>query len=209
MSSILNRLGVTPHLSEADLAEVWTAAAIGEPVTSPHLQRCAECRVRYAAFTSWADSMREDTQAEADLAFPPERLKAQQAAIARRLEVLERPARVIAFPRHTGPSATRHPLGQRWIAAAAAAGLIVGIGLGQIWNFRPQAPVDSFVGAPQSMARAQESGRNTAGRITPVSAVATLSDEDESLFEPLPSPRIDALNALDTITPRIRDYEPR
>ena len=41
---------------------------------------------------------------EADEVFPAERLGAQQAQIVRRLEALERPARVIAFPRsaHAG-----------------------------------------------------------------------------------------------------------
>jgi hypothetical protein len=207
MSSILHVLGVTPHLSEADLAEIWTAAAIGEPVRSSHLQQCAECRVRYAAFASWADDLREDVHTEADIAFTPDRLAAQQSAIARRLELLERPARVIAFPRHTGTATVRHPLRQRWIAAAAAAGLVVGIGLGQLWNFRRPTDVNTF-GTGTPIARVQDTGR-AGGRMAPVNAVATMSVEDESLFEPLPSPRIDALHALDTITPRIRDYEPR
>ena len=84
---------------------------------------CAQCRTRYADFTMWLDGIKTDARADADDAFPPERLAAQQAQILRRLETAGRPARVIAFPRFTGPVSAHHPGRQRWIAAAAAAGL--------------------------------------------------------------------------------------
>ena len=50
---------------------------------------------------------RDDALAEADDVFPAERLAAQQAQILRRLEALERPARVIAFPKLPQPAVTR------------------------------------------------------------------------------------------------------
>ncbi len=72
-------------------------------MADPHLASCAQCRARYSAFTDWLDRIHDDAVGEADEAFPPERLAAQQAQVMRRLEALERPARVIAFPRFARP----------------------------------------------------------------------------------------------------------
>ena len=72
----------------------------------PHLQACAACRSRFAAFATWLDGCAHDAAAEADEPFPPERLAAQQAQIFRRLEAAERPARVIAFPKFAQPLAS-------------------------------------------------------------------------------------------------------
>ena len=87
-----------------------------------HLRECGACRVRYDAFSAWLEEVRTDATNEADGYFPPERLGVQQQQIFRRLEALERPARVIAFPRQGQPTAIARRGPQRWIAAAAAAG---------------------------------------------------------------------------------------
>ena len=73
-----------------------------------HLETCAACRARYDAFTDWLADARVDAIAAADEVFPAERLAAQQSQILRRLEALERPARVIAFPKYAQP-VTTHP----------------------------------------------------------------------------------------------------
>ena len=134
--SILDRFAVNRHLGEDDLAEIWTAASEGRTATHPHLTSCAHCRVRYSAFTGWLDDLRSDAHVEADDVFPPERLAAQHAAILRRLEALERPARVIAFPKHTRPISATQPLARRWVVTAAAAGLVIGLAAGQILDLR-------------------------------------------------------------------------
>jgi hypothetical protein len=74
----------------------------------------------------------EELRDEADEAFTGERLALQQAQVARRLETLERPARVIAFPKAARAVISGHSHVRRWVTAAAAAGLIVGIGLDQL-----------------------------------------------------------------------------
>ncbi len=73
---------------------------------------------------------------EAEEAFPAERLAAQQAQVMRRLEALERPARVIAFPRFARPVTSTQGHAQRWVAAAAAAGLVIGLAAGQFVDVR-------------------------------------------------------------------------
>lgn len=211
--SLLDRLGMNRHLSEADLVEVWTETSLNETRGAigarAHLRDCSECRTRYAEFTGWLDGLRADATAEADDAFPPERLAAQQAQILRRLEMVGRPARVIAFPRFAGPISTQHHGRQRWIAAAAAAGLVVGIGLGRLVDFhRPLAEPDGFASGPQIARTAQP---DRPGGIQPASA--TSNDEgllyDREQFSTsvvrIPAP----LQHINAITPGVRDFEPR
>src|SRR5690606_7636115 len=66
---------------------------------------------------------------------PPEKLALQQSQIMRRLEQLDAPPRVIAFPAQA-VSAPRTDMGRRvapaWVGVAAAAGLVIGIIGGQV-----------------------------------------------------------------------------
>ncbi len=145
--SIINRLRLSAHLDEAALVSLWTDGTLGGvPVAHPHLERCAVCRNRFGELAGWLDTMRLDAVAEADEHFSAERLAAQNAQIFRRLEAAERPARVIAFPTFTAPLTSRSSHASRWIAAAAAAGLIVGVGVGQLMDLRhsltPRTPAD-------------------------------------------------------------------
>ena len=151
MKPLFNRLAGR-HLDDASLAAIWTSmTAAGASVTAgasdPHLASCGECRVRYDAFASWMEEIRTDARLEADEIFTPERLAAQQAVITRRLEAAERPARVIAFPKFSSSTTGRSAPVRRWIAAAAAAGLLVGLGLGQIMDLRHFGDRRTFPGA--------------------------------------------------------------
>ena len=107
--SILDRMTShwvsTRHLTDDVLAEIWTSAvADGRTASHPHLSACSECRYRYADFTRFLDEIKDDAYAEVDQVMSAERLAAQQTQILRRLEALERPARVIAFPKATRPA---------------------------------------------------------------------------------------------------------
>ena len=196
---MLSRL-ISQHLDDAALAELWTnAAADGTAPTHPHLQACAECRLRFTSFTAWLDDVREDGILEADLVFPAERLAAQQAQILRRLEVADQPTRVIAFPK--APAVAQRPAPvRRWVTTAAAAGLVAGIGLGQLLDLRHLSTGPSTF--PEDRAAV------AATRPVPqaVPALATLT-EDLSLSEidELATPRYEALRAFDTFTPRAAD----
>ncbi len=200
---ILDRLGLNRHLDDAGLAAIWTEGSLaGKQPTHPHLAACADCRTRLAALSSWLDDLKVDARAEADEAFSSERLAAQHAQIFRRLEAAERPARVIAFPkfgrRATSPSSSA----SRWVAAAAAAGLIVGVGVGQLMDFRPalrpntpQATQSRLSDVRQPRAGSEASVRTVS---TTVGDEAFLSELDASLRRPT----VDELRALDEFTPR-------
>ena len=197
--SLLERLG-RGHLSDQQFARLWTA---GE--RHPHLDACADCRARFDAFDGWLLGVGDTLRAEADDAFPAERLAVQQAQIARRLETLERPARVIVFPKAARAVISGHSHVRRWVTVAAAAGLIAGIGLGQVVPLRTVVDQKQAAGpsptfnVPQAVDRAKE--------LTP--APASANDDELLSSDAFASPRVKNLSALDDMTPHARDYVTR
>jgi hypothetical protein len=197
--SLLNRLRLSAHLDDAALAAIWTD---GRP-SHPHLTTCASCRARFAEFSSWLENMRVDAVTEADDYFSAERLATQQAQIFRRLEAAERPARVIAFPRFAQPLSSRSSNASRWIAAAAAAGLIVGVGVGQLMDLRHSLTVRDTPAAQTQLVDAPLTARRDS-RVQPISATrdeAFLSELEASLSRA----SVPELRALDAFTPRAGD----
>lgn len=199
MKSIFNRL-TSRHLDDAALAELWTATAAGsrEVITDPHLERCAECRVRFSAFGSWMNDVRDDAVTEAELAFPAERLAAQQAQILKRLEASERPARVIVFPKFPGTNISHRSPMTRWVATGVAAGLIMGIGLGNLMDLRHFGERRDV--RPAIVQTTDGSGRGV------VPASASVSEETRfQELEAAATPQYEALRSFDTFTPRAAD----
>ena len=199
-----------PHLEDDDFADVWSArTADGAPESDrpgeSHLRKCGECRVRYASFVSWLDGIRDEARAETDEAFSREHLAAQQLQIFRRLESLEHPARVIAFPKFAGPVATQSSGRQRWTAVAATVGLITGIGLGQWIEFR---------GGVHDAVPQRQIARASVPTAEPTRAIQPIAvDNDEAFIEPeITSSQVrvpESLQYLNAITPGARDLDPR
>lgn len=126
------------HLSDDRLI----ALAVGEP-SSPadgiHVRSCEACASRCADLVALLDETAAGSAAGADAAFPAERLARQHARIMQRVDADGRPAKIIAFP--AGPPASVSPGSwrptSRWIAAAALAGLFVGVLADQVLTRRP------------------------------------------------------------------------
>ena len=202
---------LNPHLEDDDFADVWSARTAGGAQESDrpaegHLRKCAECQGRYTAFVSWLDGIRVDARAETDEVFSRDHFAAQQLQIFRRLESLEHPARVIAFPKFARPVAVQTSGRRRWTAVAAAVGLVTGIGLGQLLEFRRGGPAPEPVG--QRIARA------TAAPVEPSRNIQAKSvDNDEAFIEPeITSSQVrvpESLQYLNAITPGARDLDPR
>jgi hypothetical protein len=132
------------HLSE----DALTAAVLnGE--RPAHLEQCDACSRQARELGLWLADLRAEGLAAADEAFPPEKLALQQSQIMRRLEQLDAPPRVIAFPAQA-VSAPRIDGGRRvapaWVGVAAAAGLVLGLIGGQV--SARLAPVPANVPAP-------------------------------------------------------------
>ncbi len=204
----------TPHLTERLLFDTYLAQQAGQPLDPPtaeHLADCAACAAEFADLVSLMQAVRSAGESDADRVFTPERLRAQQQEIARRIEHVGRSARVISFPGHaqTTRAATPAPRSApRWIAAAAAAGLFFGAALGASyqWQIRSRGPAALRV--------ARQGG--AVDRRAHVSAVATrgigpapsAADEDAFLSDleaALARPRTRELQPFDTLTPHVRD----
>jgi hypothetical protein len=120
------------HLTDDQLVEMCMP---GEPssLSLDHLVRCTACEVRRATLARMLTDVSDAALADADAAFPLERLSRQHARILQRIDQDGRPGRLIAFPagHPHGPSFLRAHKTTRWVAAAAAAAFIMGLLAGQ------------------------------------------------------------------------------
>jgi hypothetical protein len=203
------------HLHDDRLFECYLADRSGDPIDPPtaeHLADCTSCGTRYDDLVRVMDALRADGEAEADLIFTPERLRVQQQQIAKRVEHIGRPARVISFPGQFVQrtlTATTSRTAPRWIAAAAAAGLFIGVALGASYEW------NGFVrSARQSLVRGTDTSRPS--RLTPVATRgnhpadgaaddAFLSDLEVALERP----HTRELLAFDAFTPHVREVRDR
>jgi hypothetical protein len=205
------------HLKDDQLFDCYVAARTGErldPRAADHLSACAECVGRYDEFVNFMDELRQDADVEIDEQFPADRLDVQQQQILRRLEHVSRSARVITFPARAASSVSRSVVGlstPRWVAAAAAAGLFIGVGLGGY--FGPERLHRSPGGQ-----QAQTAPAMTVQRPTPVvpvrasNAQVETPDDDAFLIElelALARPHTRELQAFDAMTPHVRDIDNR
>jgi hypothetical protein len=204
------------HLQEERLFDSYMAERHGEvldPPVAEHLADCAACGARYADLAAFMDSLRREGDAEADAFFTPERLRAQQQQIARRLALVGRPARVLSFPgrivRHTINASTSRTA-PRWIAGAAAAGLFIGVALGASYQFQwgnaqlrrqPVLVRDTAAARPRVTPAITRAG----GQTDVAADVAFLSDLEIALQRP----HTGELRAFDALTPQVREITDR
>lgn len=200
------------HLQEDRLFECYLAEQGGGPIEPPaaeHLTDCAECSARYADLLRFMDGLRTEADSELDEIFPPERQRAQQQHIARRVEHLGHHARVISFPGHPlgqpAPSASSR-VAHRWISSvAAAAGLFIGIGLGSLYY--SQAPAgEQQTAASRNIAAPAEAPAPAAAPARVPELVSDVNEQFLSELElALERPHTRELVALDELTPHVRD----
>ena len=198
------------HLQEERLFDSYLAARGGtaiDPPVAEHLADCAACAARYAELSAFMDTLREGGEAEADAVFTPERLRAQQQQIARRIQQVGRPARVISFPtrivRRT-IAASSGRMVPRWTAAAAAAGLFIGVALGASYQWTNRTPARSTL-----LARDTGVGRLSGGAARASSPADIAADEAflSDLELALERPHTRELQAFDALTPHFREIK--
>lgn len=208
-------IGRARHLHDDRLFDCYLAEQSGAPVDPPaaeHLADCASCRSRYSELMAFLSVVREEADAETDEIFTPERLQRQQQHILQKIAYLNRPARVISFPGLVTRQMAAHSLriGPRWLAASAAAGLLVGVAMGGMFFDRgPHRSVPSLKAA---------SGQPPVGHPGPQPAV--LVSNPTLLTDPLEDGRflveLDSalmrshpreLQPFDALTPRVREID--
>jgi anti-sigma factor RsiW len=205
----------TRHLQEERLFDFYMAERTGEPLSPPvgeHLADCESCSGRYAELAAFMDMLRREGDAEVDAVFDADRLRAQQQQIARRVALLRRPARVISFPgrivrRTINASTSRTGAAPRWIAAAAAAGLFIGVAVGASFQF-------GWGGAPprRQPFLVLDTASARASRVAPMparsSGTADVGADDAFLSDleiALDRPHTRELQAFDALTPHVRE----
>jgi anti-sigma factor RsiW len=202
------------HLSEQRLFDCYLVGRAGEPIdprAAEHLADCAECRARYDDLTHTMDALRHEADVETAAVFTADRLRGQQQQIMRRVEHVGRPARVLDFPRrvvsrHMNPSGANGLT--RWVYAAAAAGLVIGVGLGAVYQ-ADRTSLTELTGLPRArhVSASQQLGtphvRTSLTAATPSEAAddAFLSDLEVALERP----HTPSLQSFDALTPHARD----
>jgi hypothetical protein len=192
------------HLSDDRLIEVCVLDA-PSPTEEQHLSACARCDARRVRLQRLLDDVSDTAVAAADAAFSPERLTRQQARILAHLQHEGRPARVIAFPaghaQHE-PIISRTRPASRWIAAAAVAGLVVGVIAGRFGHdYSLGRPGLARVIVARTAEQPELRATGSTGAIREIAA--SVSDEEfmNQLELAIDAPAAAALQPLDDLTP--------
>ena len=126
-----------------------------------HLQRCGKCRHRRDDLVAFLNNIEGSGKDGPETALTPQRLLSQRQRIMRRLAAVVGslpPAKVLRFPSNSyiEPRALRQ---HRWLPAAMAVGLVVGLAAGRAFDSRTtdaaqrdglvaKADNDAFTSAP-------------------------------------------------------------
>ncbi len=170
-----------------------------------HLHGCETCTWRYTELTAPLERLRQDAASEADEVFTSSRLDRQRAEVMGRLDQRTRGSRVVPFP--TGSSrldrAVVHRPLTRWVAAAAAAGLLVGVMAGRLLEFGTgrTLPVSRVARTAQSTLTIPHLTGRGPDIVNTVETDEAMITEIEAAAR---SQRISALAALDEMTPHLR-----
>lgn len=172
-----------------------------------HVGGCASCAARFDAICRDLDGAAVVSAEAADAAFTPERLLLQRERILRRLD--SQGAKVLAFPAADapgGPLSSSRPM-LRWVAVAAAAGLLVGLFAGRMFHLGddPAPTMASRQGVVTRSVGPTEGQTRTA-------ALARIAGNDVFMSEvdsALSAPRTAELEAIDAMTLRVQAAPPR
>jgi hypothetical protein len=188
-----------PHLSDESLLELHALLLAGEHSLAArylrHVKQCDDCAVRLDAVREDAAALRQDVTASADARITPTRLERQFDVIMRRLE--GHSGRVLPFPTTIHRPAPA-PTVRRWVAMAAACGLVIGIGAGRLLGPAAPAPTTSW----------QKFSVNPAK-----GAASVVQETDEQMLVEIDAAvarqRTKEFRALDQLTPRVADARVR
>jgi hypothetical protein len=189
-----------PHLSDESLLELHALLTAGEHTVAArylkHVKHCEPCAARLDAVREDAAVLRRDVSATVEARITPARLERQFDVIMRRLE--GHSGRVLPFPTTVHRAAPTQPL-RRWVAMAAAAGLIIGIGAGRLMG--PLSPTPATGWRPGGTAV----GPSGAAGVQPETDEQMLVEIDAAIARS----RTKEFRALDELTPRIADARAR
>lgn len=189
-----------PHLSDESLLELHALLLSGEHAVAArylkHVRQCEDCAARLEAVRDQAAILRRDVSASIEARITPARLERQFDVVMRRLE--GHSGRVLSFPTN-GHRPAQAPILHRWVAMAAACGLLIGLGAGRLIG--PGSPPSVSVWRP-----------GPGAIVSGVPAPEREESDEQVLVEvdaALTRSRTKEFRALDELTPRIADARAR
>jgi hypothetical protein len=193
---------VTPHVTDERLAAIATAG-LDDPAdpSQQHVLTCDECGGRLAALQNVLAEVTSVATDEADEVFDASRLARQRDNVLRRLDHAGGPARVIEFPHRARTQRPMRPIAVRWVAAAAAAGLVIGVYAG--------SHITTTGVTESAESRVTHIAAPPPAQSAPTAAVHETAPPDEEILSEietaLVTPRLPPLQAIDALTPRFRE----
>lgn len=177
--------GAKRHLDDSVLVRRYLAdrglAALDAGDEGPlrHLAHCPACDARYEALRIEFDATREAVLADADAACTADRMERQRDRILRRIDALHGGPRVLPFPAASqhAHAAPQPRVFRRWVAAAAVAGLLVGLGAGRMF-FNGTAPTATAADARQQAAPSVPASLRQAPTMRALHVEAAVNDEE-------------------------------
>lgn len=205
------------HMKDSRLFASYIDERAGEavdPRVADHLATCASCAGRFQEMAAMMNELRDSADAELDAVYSPARLEEQRQQILRRLEHVNRAARVISFPARevSGDARPAALMTPRWVAAAAAAGLFIGFAVGGYVGPERLRLGHTSSYNTQSAPPAMSVQRTSSSPAVRVGATQPEPDDDAFLADlevALERPHARALLPFDAMTPHVRDIENR
>ena len=188
-----------PHLSDESLVELHSLLLAGEHGVAArylrHVKQCDPCATRLEALREDCADLRRDILAAVDGHITPARLDRQYDVIARRLE--GSPGRLLPVPVAARRPAPVPSSLRRWVAMAAACGLVIGIGAGRLLGpAGPPTATQWGAGGPPA-------------QVLPRTAEETDEQMLVEIDAALARSRTKEFRALDELTPRISEARAR
>jgi hypothetical protein len=168
-----------------------------------HLAHCPACEARYQALKAGFEETRDAALADADAACSADRLEHQRERIMRRVDALHGGRRVLPFPAagQNGHAASQPRVFRRWVAAAAVAGLLVGLSAGRL--VFDNSPRNASVGARQQVAAVSAPATMRQAPTIRASHIESPASDDQFLSEiemATAAPRTQELRAIYAFT---------
>lgn len=189
----------SPHLSDESLLELHALLTAGEQGLASrylrHVRRCDECTQRLEVVREECADLALDLAAHLDGRIATARLDRQHDIILRRLE--GHSGKVLPFPVAAHRPAQAQPV-RRWLAMAAACGLLIGVGAGRLMGPAALTPAPNW--------------RTSAPSVRGVPSGVQQETDEQMLVEidaALSRSRTKEFRALDELTPRIAEARAR
>ncbi|MPY87630.1 MAG: hypothetical protein GEU99_06895 [Luteitalea sp.] len=192
------RLATLPQDTPALSARAAPGPDAAERRMVEHAAGCHVCRRRASQQRAALDDLSLAACDTLDTFFPTARLERQVAAVMRRLDVGRERGRILPFPTRTAARLGSAVSPRRWIALAAAGGLLLGLVSGQFLSLDGTAARLANHAAWRTASAPAAERPNAPLPSTPDDGEALLVEVDAALTS-LRSPE---LRALDDLTPR-------